>query len=391
MMIKSKVSMDLMSPGNPPVVNGVKDDRYTRALEISLMASGTDWTVPEDAQVLISFSRPDGSGGQYDTLPNGSKAWSAEGNVLTVMLPPQVLAVSGPVSLWVSLIREEVQLSTFAIMLNVQGKAGADMEEPGSCVNVTGFLPGTAGAAAGEFLRITQVNDAGYVLAVEPVDLDSLAVLHTAQVLTEEQQEQVRKNIGAMAADAAILPAVTQEDNGKGLIVENGAWTAAKMTDEDETEEVTILPETTLDGFAYESYGYVLNVNPAPFILTAGETYTVVWDGEPWTVTAQDASSLSEGTLLLGNAEMAGLEGNGEPFLCGWASVGITLVAEAPGPHTAAIYQTVPVQKLPPVSAMDNGKIVEVVNGVWTAVNVADSSVKTFVDEYISSALEGDY
>jgi hypothetical protein len=46
---------------------------------------------------------------------------------------------------------------------------------------------------------------------------------------------------------------------------------------------------------------------------------------------------------------------------------------------------------LPEVSAADNGKILEVVNSKWKALAVKDSSVKTYVDEYISSALGGDY
>ena len=46
---------------------------------------------------------------------------------------------------------------------------------------------------------------------------------------------------------------------------------------------------------------------------------------------------------------------------------------------------------LPAATAADNGKILEVVNGSWTAVAVKDSAVATFVDDYISSALEGDY
>ena len=45
----------------------------------------------------------------------------------------------------------------------------------------------------------------------------------------------------------------------------------------------------------------------------------------------------------------------------------------------------------PAATAADNGKIMEVVNGSWAAVEVKDSSVATFVDDYISSALEGDY
>lgn len=46
---------------------------------------------------------------------------------------------------------------------------------------------------------------------------------------------------------------------------------------------------------------------------------------------------------------------------------------------------------VPAVTASDNGKVLQVVNGAWSAVAVADSSIATFVDDYINSALEGDY
>jgi hypothetical protein len=46
---------------------------------------------------------------------------------------------------------------------------------------------------------------------------------------------------------------------------------------------------------------------------------------------------------------------------------------------------------IPAVSAADNGKIMEVVGGKLIAKSVSESAVATFVDEYISSALEGDY
>jgi len=51
---------------------------------------------------------------------------------------------------------------------------------------------------------------------------------------------------------------------------------------------------------------------------------------------------------------------------------------------------TIPIP-IPEIAEGDNGKIMQVKNGVWTAVNIEESSVKTFVDEYINSALEGDY
>ena len=46
---------------------------------------------------------------------------------------------------------------------------------------------------------------------------------------------------------------------------------------------------------------------------------------------------------------------------------------------------------LPKVTAAENGKILQVNNGKWEAAAVADTSVKTYIDEYISSALGGDY
>ena len=46
---------------------------------------------------------------------------------------------------------------------------------------------------------------------------------------------------------------------------------------------------------------------------------------------------------------------------------------------------------LPKVTTDDNNKIMQVVDGMWTQVSLADSAIKTYIDDYISSALGGDY
>lgn len=46
---------------------------------------------------------------------------------------------------------------------------------------------------------------------------------------------------------------------------------------------------------------------------------------------------------------------------------------------------------LPDSSEADNGKVLQIVNGAAQYVEVKNSSVATYIDDYISSALEGDY
>lgn len=46
---------------------------------------------------------------------------------------------------------------------------------------------------------------------------------------------------------------------------------------------------------------------------------------------------------------------------------------------------------LPEVTEEDKDKILQVVDGSWKKVSVADSAVKNYIDDYINSALEGEY
>lgn len=47
--------------------------------------------------------------------------------------------------------------------------------------------------------------------------------------------------------------------------------------------------------------------------------------------------------------------------------------------------------RLPAITVADDDKILQAVNGRWTAIKVENSVVKTYVDDYISSALGGEY
>jgi len=167
MIITNKVTMDLKQLSWVAAIGAVQDDRYSRNLEITLLSGGEIWTIPEDAAVVIRYSKPDGIGGAYDTLPDGSQAWSASGNILTVALAPQVLTTPGVVNLAVTMIREHQQISTFTILIHVAPAVGSQIAESETYFHVPGFLPAPVSAQPGQVFRAAAVDAQGRVTKVE--------------------------------------------------------------------------------------------------------------------------------------------------------------------------------------------------------------------------------
>ena len=87
-----------------PPIRVMQGDNDSRAIAISLYDGAAAYEIPQDAEAVVRFRRADGSGGVYDTLPNGDTAWSLEENTVTVMLAPQVMAAWGSVAVSVALV-----------------------------------------------------------------------------------------------------------------------------------------------------------------------------------------------------------------------------------------------------------------------------------------------
>ena len=145
MTINHKLSIDLTRRECPATVDAVQGD-CGRTLTLMLHANGIPWTIPADMQVLIRYVRPDGTGGEYDTMSDGSRPWHAEGNSLTVALAPQVLAEDGEVWLSFLLTRGQICISTFDIPLYVQ----ADIRERTVHPDTVTAFHGTAEDAVAE-------------------------------------------------------------------------------------------------------------------------------------------------------------------------------------------------------------------------------------------------
>lgn len=216
MVVKHKINMDLAKPAEMPRVDTVHKDQYTRKLELSLLENGKPWQIPEDVNILISFIRSDGTGGSYDTLPTGNRAWSAEGNVLTLELAPDVLAAPGPAMMAVDLLQGNSKISTFTIMLYVRKTIFTRVGQLEDYIKISGFLPMPDTAEAGQYVTVSEVDEYGGIVKLEAVTLPSLEVaVEEALTLAKESGEFD----GASAYEIAVENgyAGTEEAFGKSL------------------------------------------------------------------------------------------------------------------------------------------------------------------------------
>ena len=108
-----------------------------RGVLLRLYDEGGVWTPDAGMKAMIRFKKPDGTGGVYDTLPDGTGAWKFDGNELAVALAPQVLAVPGVVQMQVVLTLEDQELSTFMIHIHVEEDPSLDALESTDYVNLT--------------------------------------------------------------------------------------------------------------------------------------------------------------------------------------------------------------------------------------------------------------
>lgn len=137
MIITQKIKLDFARRGITPRVYAVQGDSYTREVEISLYENDAAWAVPDGASVMVRYRKPDGTGGVYDTLPDGTQAWSASGHSLTVTLAPQMLTVEGFVQAQIQISQGTNVLATtgFDVLVERDLSLGVVELEPGDYIN----------------------------------------------------------------------------------------------------------------------------------------------------------------------------------------------------------------------------------------------------------------
>lgn len=142
MIITHKLEMDLQQRGMLPRIDVVQGDANTRVLELTLFSNGEVWNVPEDAAVWMRYCKSDGTKGVYDTMPDGTAAWNAVENVLTVVLAPQMLTAAGAVLGQVEIVQGVASLATFTIQISVDRNVAAGAVQSEDYVNMLQWMEG---------------------------------------------------------------------------------------------------------------------------------------------------------------------------------------------------------------------------------------------------------
>ncbi|MGM9564162.1 MAG: hypothetical protein ACI3VQ_08850 [Faecousia sp.] len=124
MEIVHEMSLDLQQVGARQILYAKQGDSMTRTARLLLFDGGTEFTVPSGTIMQIAYAKPDGKGGVYDTMPDGSAACTVSGNVVTAKLHPQMFSVAGIVACELRLLTGSgAQLSTFSWFITVQASA----------------------------------------------------------------------------------------------------------------------------------------------------------------------------------------------------------------------------------------------------------------------------
>lgn len=213
MYVNHKLSMDLSGPAVLPKVDMVQRDQYVRHLTLTLFNNREPWEIPQGIHPIICYQKADGTGGEYDTLPDGRRAWESAGNTLTVEIAPQMLTHPGPVRMAVDLLQGDAKLSTFCVLLYVQKAIPLGLPS-GDYFKLEGFLPIPEKGEAGQLLRICGVSDAGQVTAVEGYDLsDALEEAKESGLFSGKSAYEVALDNGFVGTEAEWLESL----KGKGI------------------------------------------------------------------------------------------------------------------------------------------------------------------------------
>lgn len=195
MNINQSVALNLSAAEPVPRLSMVQGDSNTRTIKATLWDGSQPFSVPAGAACMVRYSKPDGTGGLYDSTEDGA-AVTASGSTVTAPVATQMLTAVGLVMAEIDIYGtgsgvSAERLATFRFLVEVTPSVYPDAPIISSdYYNVLTSAIASAVSAA----ESAEASAASAAAAVAG------AVKYTeAQTLTTAQKTQARDNIGASA------------------------------------------------------------------------------------------------------------------------------------------------------------------------------------------------
>ena len=195
MNINQSVALNLSAAEPVPRLSMVQGDSNTRTIKATLWDGSQPFSVPAGAACMVRYSKPDGTGGLYDTTEGGA-AVTASGSTVTAPVATQMLTVAG-------LVMAEIDIYGTGSGVSAERLATFRF-----LVEVTPSVYPDATIISSDYYNILTSAIASAVSAAESAEASAAsaaaavagAVKYTeAQTLTTAQKMQARNNIGAAA------------------------------------------------------------------------------------------------------------------------------------------------------------------------------------------------
>lgn len=120
--IKSHITLNVSRPNNNVVVYAKQFDKDSRTVDIKLVDGASVWDPPENCEMVVMYTKPDGKLGVYDQLEDNSTPAVTRigtGEVL-LTLAEQALTVAGNVLVEISFYTADLRSTTLSFMLSVE-------------------------------------------------------------------------------------------------------------------------------------------------------------------------------------------------------------------------------------------------------------------------------
>lgn len=239
------IKMDLTKPDPMLSVNAVQGDAYSRVIRISLYNGIQPWGIPDSVTAAVRYLKPDHTKGYYDTLPDGTSAWSVQEHHLTIRLAPQMLTVAGCVKAQVELIQEAHLLSTFCLNIHVEANPAHGTMKSEDYINWLQWIQAQCDAQVTQVQQSAQIATLASHTAAEAAELaaasETSAGISASRALdAAASASSLREETAIMAARVSSLvannevytkqesdfrysPAIVQTKTGKAIITADSA------------------------------------------------------------------------------------------------------------------------------------------------------------------------